>query len=241
MAKWFGLPDNFLPLVTWYAVAPPIGTTIWMCIFLGFTAPIAMEIVVLTNLLAPFTGPYLGEHLLGAAVPISSAMLCLRLGVILGGGLLLALLTKKILGEDRIEANRHRLDGVSTLSMLAFLLPVFDGIGVMVMAGPILALSCLGLVCGLNFGSQALVFAGGRLLGRFGQFERVSHRAKPCHFPKARGRLRLSLATVTLGYISPRYPPIRYLRFLLQLIKYRFTLHRWWLAGLLIGHKRHNF
>jgi hypothetical protein len=168
-AKWFGLPDHFLPLVTWYAVAPPIGTTIWMCIFLGFTAPIAMEIVVLTNLLAPFTGPYLGEYLLGAAVPISSAMLCLRLGVILGGGLLLALLAKKILGQDRIEANRHRLDGVSTLSMLAFLLPVFDGIGAMVMAGPILAMTCLGLVCGLNFGSQALVFAGGRLLGRFGR------------------------------------------------------------------------
>ena len=56
VAKWFDLPDHFLPLVTWYAVAPPIGTTIWMCIFLGFTAPIAMEIVVLTNLLAPFTG-----------------------------------------------------------------------------------------------------------------------------------------------------------------------------------------
>jgi BASS family bile acid:Na+ symporter len=134
VAKWFSLPDHFLPLVTWYAVAPPIGTTIWMCIFLGFTAPIAMEIVVLTNLLAPFTGPYLGEYLLGAAVPISSAMLCLRLGIILGGGLLLALLAKKILGEERIEANRHRLDGVSTLSMLAFLLPVFDGIGAMVMA-----------------------------------------------------------------------------------------------------------
>ena len=169
-AKWFGLPDHFFPLVTWYAVAPPIGTTIWMCIFLGFTAPIAMEIVVLTNLLAPFTGPYLGEYLLGAAVPISSAMLCLRLGVILGGGLLLALLAKKILGQDRIEASRHRLDGVSTLSMLAFLLPVFDGIGAMVMAAPILAMACLGLVCGLNFGSQALVFAGGRVLGRFGPF-----------------------------------------------------------------------
>ncbi|MCH1584643.1 MAG: hypothetical protein L7S62_05750, partial [Flavobacteriales bacterium] len=23
VAKWFGLPDHFLPLVTWYAVAPP--------------------------------------------------------------------------------------------------------------------------------------------------------------------------------------------------------------------------
>jgi hypothetical protein len=39
----------------------------------------------------------------------------------------------------------------------------------------------------------------------------------------------------------PRYPLIRYLRFLLQPINYRFTLHQWWLAGLPIGHKMHDF
>ena len=201
-ANWFGFPDHFLPLVTWYAVAPPIGTTIWMCIFLGFTAPIAMEIVVLTNLLAPFTGPYLGEYLLGAAVPISSAMLCLRLGVILGGGLLLALLAKRILGEDRIEANRHQLDGVSTLSMLAFLLPVFDGIGTMVMAVPILALACLGLVCGLNFGSQALVFVGGRILGRFGRA--ASGKAMP--FPEGTRSVAVVAGNRNLGLYFAALP-----------------------------------
>ena len=205
VAKWFSLPDHFLPLVTWYAVAPPIGTTIWMCIFLGFTAPIAMEIVVLTNLLAPFTGPYLGEYLLGAAVPISSAMLCLRLGIILGGGLLLALLAKKILGEDRIEANRHQLDGVSTLSMLAFLLPVFDGIGAMVMAVPILALACLGLVFGLNVGSQALVFAGGRLLGRFGQFERAAS-GKTMPFPEGTRSVAVVAGNRNLGLYFAALP-----------------------------------
>jgi hypothetical protein len=31
------------------------------------------------------------------------------------------------------------------------------------------------------------------------------------------------------------------LRFLLQPINYRFTLHLWWLAGLPIGHKKHDF
>jgi BASS family bile acid:Na+ symporter len=129
-----------------------------------------MEIVVLTNLLAPFTGPYLGEYLLGAAVPISSAMLCLRLGVILGGGLLLALLAKKILGEGRIEANQHRLDGVSTLSMLAFLLPVFDGIGVMVMAVPVLAMACLGLVCWPEFWLTGIGFCRWPVTGPFWLF-----------------------------------------------------------------------
>ena len=153
-------------------------------------------------MLAPFTGPYLGEHLLGEAVPIPSAMLCLRLGIILGGGLLLALLAKKILGEDRIEANRHQLDGVSTLSMLAFLLPVFDGIGAMVMAVPILALACLGLVFGLNFGSQALVFAGGRLLGRFGRA--ASGKAMP--FPEGTRSVAVVAGNRNLGLYFAALP-----------------------------------
>ena len=75
IVKWCGIPDEMLPLITWYSVAPPVGTTIWMCVLLGFTAPIAMEIVLLTNLLAPFTGPFLGEFLLGASVPVSLSLI----------------------------------------------------------------------------------------------------------------------------------------------------------------------
>ena len=164
IVKWCGMPDKMLPLITWYSVAPPVGTTIWMCVLLGFTAPIAMEIVLLTNLLAPFTGPFLGEFLLGASVPVSSATLCLRILAILGSGLLLALLAKYTLGEDRIEENRHQFDGVSTIAMLAFLLPVFDGIGVMAISAPFLACACLGLAFGLNFGTQAIVFIISRSL-----------------------------------------------------------------------------
>ena len=164
IVKWCGIPDEMLPLITWYSVAPPVGTTIWMCVLLGFTAPIAMEIVLLTNLLAPFTGPFLGEFLLGASVPVSSATLCLRILAILGSGLLLALLAKYTLGEDRIEENRHQFDGVSTIAMLAFLLPVFDGIGVMAISAPFLACACLGLAFGLNFGTQAIVFIISRSL-----------------------------------------------------------------------------
>lgn len=164
IVKWCGMSNEMLPLVTWYSVAPPVGTTIWMCVLLGFTAPIAMEIVLLTNLLAPFTGPFLGEFLLGASVPVSSTILCLRIGAILGSGILLAILTKYALGEDRIEANRHQFDGVSTIAMLAFLLPVFDGIGAIAIAAPFLACACLGLAFALNFGTQVLVFITSRSL-----------------------------------------------------------------------------
>ena len=158
-----GLKESLRTLIAWYAVSPPIGTTIWMCVFLGFSAPIAMEIVLLTNLLAPFTGPFMGELLLGAAVPISVMTLSLRLGAILFGGIFLAVLAKWWLGNETINTYRGRFDGMATLLMLAFLVPVFDGVSAMVFAAPLLALGLAGLATALNFGHQASIFLGGRL------------------------------------------------------------------------------
>jgi len=163
VAAVFGLSEPVRALITWYAVSPPIGTTIWMCVFLGFSAPIAMEIVLLTNLLAPFTGPFMGELLLGTAVPLSVATLSLRLGAILFGGIFIAVMTKALLGAARIDRYRGRLDGVATLLMLAFLIPVFDGVSQLAFAAPLLAIGLAVLATALNFGHQASIFLGGRL------------------------------------------------------------------------------
>ncbi len=159
-----GLTESLQTLIAWYAVSPPIGTTIWMCVFLGFSAPIAMEIVLLTNLLAPLTGPFMGELLLGAAVPLSVMTLSLRLGAILFGGILLAVLAKWWLGDERISTYRGRFDGMATFLLLAFLVPVFDGVRTMVFAAPLMALALAGLATALNFGHQACVFMAGQLL-----------------------------------------------------------------------------
>ena len=158
------VPQSLQALITWYAVSPPIGTTIWMCVFLGFSAPIAMEIVLLTNLLAPFTGPFMGELLLGAAVPLSVMTLSLRLGAILFGGILLAVLAKWWLGDETIKTYRGRFDGMATFLMLAFLVPVFDGVSALVFAAPLMALALAGLATALNFGHQTCVFIAGHLL-----------------------------------------------------------------------------
>ena len=164
IAKVVGLTESWQTLITWYAVSPPIGTTIWMCVFLGFSAPIAMEIVLLTNLLAPVTGPLMGEVLLGTAVPLSVMALSLRLGAIIFGGILLAVLAKWWLGNELISTYRGRLDGMATLLLLAFLVPVFDGVSAMVFASPLMALALAVLATALNFGHQACVFMASHLL-----------------------------------------------------------------------------
>ena len=71
-----------------------------------------MEIVLLTNLLAPFTGPFMGELLLGTAVPLSAMTLSLRLGAIIFGGILVAVLAKWWLGDERISIYRGQFDGI---------------------------------------------------------------------------------------------------------------------------------
>ena len=164
IGEFVGLKESLQTLITWYAVSPPIGTTIWMCVFLGFSAPIAMEIVLLTNLLAPFTGPFMGELLLGEAVPLSVVTLSLRLAAILFGGIVLAVLAKWWLGDERISAYRGQFDGMATFLLLAFLVPVFDGVRDMVFAAPLMALALAGLATALNFGHQACVFMAGHLL-----------------------------------------------------------------------------
>ncbi len=64
LARIGGLAALYYPSLIWFAVAPPIASTIWICTLLGFRAALAMEVVVLTSLAAPFTGPFLAAWLL---------------------------------------------------------------------------------------------------------------------------------------------------------------------------------
>ena len=75
----------------------------------------------------------------------------------------------------------------------------------MVMAVAILAVTCLGLVCGLNFGSQALVFAGGRLLGCFGRFGRAEP-GKTMPFPEGTRSVAVVAGNRNLGLYFAALP-----------------------------------
>ena len=169
ISSLLGLNDQVQALIIWYSVSPPIGTTIWMCVFLGFSAPVAMEIVLLTNLLAPFTGPIMGELLLGKVMPLSVFDLSFKLSTILFGGIAIAIIIKHWLGEKRVYDYGRCFDGLATLLLLAFLVPVFDGVNAMVLASPLLSLGLAALALGLNFGHQASIYFGGWLLATLSQ------------------------------------------------------------------------
>ncbi len=153
-ARGIGLADIFIPVLIWYAVAPPIASTVWMCLLLGFRPVLAMELVVMTSLIAPFSGPFVSSLFLNSITPLDPFDLFTRLGVmiIVGGGL--ALLGQRFIGNTQIQKHHSVFDGISTCAMLAFLIPVFNGVSMQILASPILAAQLLGLAVLMNFGTQ---------------------------------------------------------------------------------------
>lgn len=150
-----GVDPDYIPSVVWYAVAPPIASTAWMCGLLGLQMSVAMRIIVMTSLLSPFTGPVLASFFLGGAVPVSSISMLFDLVLMIFGGVFVAQVWQRIAGKVWIEKNDTALSGLSALAMLVFLIPVFNGVLERFATMPAMSLQLLLLALGLNFSTQA--------------------------------------------------------------------------------------
>jgi len=80
-----------------------------------------------------------------------------------GGATLLSLVLRRVLTPEWIEAESFAFDGATALVLLAFLLPVFDGIGALLIAEPVAWLRMLGFVLVLNFGASCVTILLARL------------------------------------------------------------------------------
>ena len=157
LARLFGLDQIFMPSLVWFAVAPPIASTVWMCAMLGFRAALAMEIVLITSLAAPFTGPFMASLVLQDIAVIEPLPLFFRLAMMIFGGGVIAYFGQKMLGRETIEAQRKSFDGLSALAMMIFLIPVFNGMGRVIIADLWLAFYFLLLAGVMNAGIQIVI------------------------------------------------------------------------------------
>ena len=169
LARMGGLATLYYPSLIWFAVAPPIASTIWICTLLGFRAALAMEVVVLTSLAAPFTGPFLAAWLLADIAAIDHLALFYKLAGMICGGSLIALIGQRLLGRAKIEDNRLVFDGLSALAMLIFLIPVFNGMAAVILQKPILALHLCGLAVLMNMGVQIALLGLSRIFSPYAE------------------------------------------------------------------------
>ena len=155
-ANALGAPETAVTALVYWAAAPAIGSAASYCLLLGFSAELGLQVTVLSALLAPLLGPLVAKALLGDAVPIDALPLMGRLALLIGAGAAAALVARRLLTARWIDDQSEMLNGVATLMMLLFLLPLFEGVGAQVWAHPWMALGVLALALAANFGVQAI-------------------------------------------------------------------------------------
>lgn len=158
-ARAAGLPAAQVAALTYTFAAPPIMSASALCLMLGLDAAFALELTVFASLVTPVAGPLVTKALLGEAVPIHGADLALRVAAMVAAGTVMALALRRLLGPETIRSHRAAFDGVATIVLVLFVVPLYDGFWAMVSAMPGFALATLALVLAANWGPQVVVAA----------------------------------------------------------------------------------
>jgi BASS family bile acid:Na+ symporter len=159
LAGLIGLGPDYQRAALYAFAAPPIASAASFCLMIGLNAAMALEVTVICSLIMPVVGPIIVATLVGADLDISPVALGLRMAAIIFSGAAAALVLRKVVGVARIERNGKALDGVAALGFLLFILPLFDGVGEMVTAQPVLALALFAWACLLMLGPSLFAHA----------------------------------------------------------------------------------
>ena len=154
-------PGLFLGLML-QGLASPMMAAPSLAALIGLDATLVLITLVTGTAVLPFVAPLLAQLLLGTILAIPPVALGTRLGIILVGSLLLALLLRRCIGMAAIERHGDAVGGVNILVLLVFVSAVMKDVAHMTRTDPI---AVAGLV-GLAFLVFAALLAGTALLFR---------------------------------------------------------------------------
>ena len=160
------LPESLLTAVVLMAAAPPILGATGIAVVLGLDGALTTVAVLLSTLLTPLSVPLLALVLLDLELDIGLAEFMLRLGLVIGAALVLALLAKRVFSAEALRARARQIDGVFVLLMLVFAVAIMDGVSEVILSRPAHAALWLAAAFVANPALQilgALAFSG---LGR---------------------------------------------------------------------------
>ncbi len=119
------------------AAAPPILSAPAVATLLGFDASFLVTVLVASMVTTPLTAPLVADVIAGAAVPIDTSVLALRLALLLGGAAVLAQVLRWLLGLARIARERAALDGLNVVFFFIFAVGAMDGVADAMVANPV--------------------------------------------------------------------------------------------------------
>jgi BASS family bile acid:Na+ symporter len=143
--RTLGLWPGLVAALSLGAMAPGIISATTTAGFLRLDASLALLLTLFTNFLVPFTLPPLALELLGFDLKISAVDLSLRLAFIVGVSFAGAMAIRLWLGAERLRQSSQTLDGLSVLVLMAFTIPLMDGIVARAQADP---LKLVGFIAG---------------------------------------------------------------------------------------------
>jgi bile acid:Na+ symporter, BASS family len=130
--------------------APPIMSSPAVAIIYGFEPSLIIASVLAITMASPVIAPFLVDLIAGEAVPLDRSVLMLRMLVFVGGGLGVAMVLRRLLGEARVKAAKAELDGFGVVMYFVFAVAAMDGVTAAALANPKLVATFLAVAFGLS-------------------------------------------------------------------------------------------
>lgn len=158
LAAVLPISENLRIALILTAAAAPLVSSVTFVIFMRLDGPLALVIVVSATLLLPLTLPPLAVALTGIEIEIGIAGFMARLGAIIGGAFVLAVIVRKLAGLKRVESWAPQLDGLNVIMMITFAVAIMDGVTEALLDRPGLVLWTTAATFILNAGMQVVGF-----------------------------------------------------------------------------------
>jgi len=121
-------PESLTTALVLMAAAPPILGASSIAILLGLDGSLAIVACLASTLLAPLTLPPLALWLLGLELEIGVAEFMARLGIVVAGAFIGALVIRRWVGPARLAALAQPIDGCIVIVMLVFAVAIMEGV-----------------------------------------------------------------------------------------------------------------
>ncbi len=168
-AIWLGsslLSAGLILALIFWASAPPLFSTPALAYLLRLDPALALGFLLVAVAAHPVITPFFTALLTDGTTTVSPAELAQRLGMLVGGAAIIAVIVRKVIGVEQIHSASASFDGLNVIAMSIFAVALMDGIGARLLADPVYALGFIAFVTALSliciFVTTALFWAAGR-------------------------------------------------------------------------------
>jgi len=143
------------------AAMAPITSAPAIALMMGLPLPLCLAATLLAMALVPLSVPWLASTVLGLPVSVDAGALSGRLALVIGGGVAVAALARRLTSPSWRVRQGRRLDGLAVVMLFGFALAIMDGVGPVLEADPLRVLWLVALsfvLCGGMMVLTTLVF-----------------------------------------------------------------------------------